>query len=43
MMVKPKISTDVNLHGYFSELFLGQIQWVIVGSDAVFSPLWPWW
>lgn len=42
-MVKPKISTGVNSHGYFSELFLGQIQWVIVGSDAVFSPLWPWW
>lgn len=43
MLVKPKISTDVNSHGYFSELFLGQIQWVIVGSDAMSSPLWPWW
>lgn len=31
----------MNSHGYFSELFLGQIQWVIVGSDAVFSPLRP--
>lgn len=43
MLVKPKISPAVNSHGYFSELFLGQIQWVVVGSDTVFSPLWPRW
>lgn len=43
MLVKPNISTDVTSHGDFSELFLGQVQWVVVGSDAVFSPLRPWW
>lgn len=43
MLVKPKISPAVNSHGDFSELFLGQIQWVVVGSDTVFSPLWPRW
>lgn len=39
----PKIGTEVRSHGYFSELLLGQVQWVIVGSDAVFSPLWTRW
>lgn len=32
-----------NLQGFLSELFLGEVQGVIVGSDAVFSPLWAWW
>lgn len=36
-------TTTVNLHSHLSELLLGEVERVIVSSDAVFPPLWTWW